>query len=421
VGVTAFAKTRADQLFAVLLVVACPVITTLMTAQKPQLLPAAALTVALVLLVQRLKVFDLPTALLTFGCAAFAMTSKHSCLFPGSVVVVIGLIVAVRAQRLRMALVVLAGCVAMLAVPVFARNLVFYGDPIAPFLERWRPGGDPAVIAFAELSRAAGGGPMTLERLARLPWDFAVTLNPTYLHNVLGLGILAFLLALHERGPTRQLLLAALAAFALLAALAPPAPRFFLEPYLWGAAAAAPVPWSPLKSLLFKALTVQAVLVAVVAVYLGVVLLPGALTPTGRERVMTLMAPDYAAAKWLDATLPPDAVVLGDFRSRALLPRPFVVGDRFVLVLAVTFFLTDMLPNWQQQLPAFVKENWATVLITRYPIESPPYAWLATRYGTPLAGPATFRDAARSPFNRGGSTSWLVTRLNVDVPASQAE
>jgi hypothetical protein len=418
-GVTALAKTRADQLFAVLLVVACPVIATLITAQKPQLLPAAALTVALVLLVQRFKMFDPPTALLAFGCAAFAMASKHSFLLTGSVVVFIGLLAAVRAQRLRLALLALAGCFALLAVPVFARNFVFYGDPISPLLERWRPGGDPAIIAFAELLRA-GRGPVTVGMLVRLPWDLAVTLNPRVLHDSLGLGVLGFLLALRERGPTRQLLLAALAAFALLAALSPLNLRFFLEPYMWCAAAAARVPWRPLKALFFKALTAQAVLVAGVAVYLSVVLLPGVLTQTGRERVMTLMAPGYAEAKWLDAMLPPDAVVLGEFRSRALLPRPFAVGDRFVLVLADRFFLTDV-PNWKQQLTEFVKENRVTVLMTWYPIESPPYLWLATRYGTPLAGPTKFRNAARSPFNRDGLTGWIVTRLNVDVPASQAE
>jgi hypothetical protein len=116
--------------------------------------------------------------------------------------------------------------------------------------------------------------------------------------------------------------------------------------------------------------------------------------------------------KWLDATLPPDAVVLEDFRYRALLPRPFVVGDRF---------LHMDVPNWKQQLTAFVKENRVTALVMRYPIESPPYSWLATRYGTPLAGPAQFRSAARSPFSRGGWTGWIVMRLNVDVSASQAE
>jgi len=427
VGVTAFARARADQLFAVLLVVACPVIATLITAQKPQLLPAAALTIAVVILVQRFKRFDPPTALLAFGCAAFAMASKHSFLLTGSVVVVIGLVVAVRAQRLRLALVALTGCVAVLAVPVFARNFVFYGDPISPLLERWRPGGDPVLIVFAQHLRAEGG-PVTLRRIARLPWDLAVSLNPRYLYEVLGIGVFGFLLALRERGPTRPLLLAALAAFVLIVASSPLKPRYFLEPYLWCAAAAVAVPSCLFKSLFFKALTVQAVLVAGGAVYLGVVLFPGALTQTGRERVMTLMAPGYAEAKWLDATLPPDAVVLEEFRYRALLPRPFIVGekpsfalrDQFLAFVGDRFLLTDV-PNWKQQLTEFLKEKRVTVLVTQYPIESPPSLWLTTRYGIPLAGPAKFRNVARSPFNRDGLTGWIATRLIVDVPAAQLD
>jgi hypothetical protein len=228
-------------------------------------------------------------------------------------------------------------------------------------------------------------------------------------------------LALRERGPTRQLLLAALVAFASAAALSQLKGRFFLDPYLWCAAAAAPVPWRPLKSLFFKALTAQAAVVAGVAVYLGMVLFPGVLTQTGRERVMTLMAPGYAQAKWLDAVLPPDAVMLEEFHYRTLLPRPFAVEDRFLRADKLPNYQFMAVPNWQQQLTEFVKEKQVTMLVTKYPIESPSYAWLATHYGTRLAGPATFRNAARSPFNRGGSTSWIVTQLNVDVPVSQLD
>jgi Protein of unknown function (DUF1420) len=411
-AVTSFAKTRSDQIFAVLLVVACPIIVPLIINQKPQLLPAAALTVALVILVQRFKMFDPPTAFLAFGCAAFAMASKHSFLLTGSVVVLIGLIAAVQAQRFALAVLALGCCFAMLAAPVFARNFVFYGDPLSPLLERWRPDGDPAVIAYAQEYLRDYGGPVTLSKLARLPWELVVTPRSGLVHEALGLGVFGFLLALRARGPRRQLLLAALAAFASVVALGQPTPRFFLEPYLWCAAAVASVPWRPLKSLFFVMLTAQAVLVAGVAVYLGVILFPGALTQTQRERIMTLMAPGYAEAKWLDVTLPSDAVVLAEFRSRALLPRPFVIGDRFLLTNE---------PDWKQHLAEFLKEKQVTVLITPYPIPSPRYWWLATRYGTPIAGPQKFRNAARSPLNRRGSTDWIVTRLNVDVSASQAK
>jgi hypothetical protein len=326
--------------------------------------------------------------------------------------VFVGLLAAVRARRLRLALLSLAGCFTILALPVFARNFVFYGDPFSPFLERWRPGSDPAVIALAEFLRLDGGA-VTLERVARLPWDLAATLKPGIFHDVLGLGVFGFMLALRERGPTRQLLLAALAAFPLIVVFSPVRPRFFLELYFWCAAAAVPTPSRPLKSLFVKGLTVQAIPVAGVAAYLALALFPGALTQTGRERVMTLMAPGYAEAKWLDAALPPDALLLDEeFRYHALLPRPFVVGDRFLH--------TDI-PYWQQQLTELVKQNGVTALLTRYPISTKRYTWLATQHGTPLAGPVEFPAAARSPFNRGNSTSWMVTRLNEGVPVSKAE
>ena len=127
---------------------------------------------------------------------------------------------------------------------------------------------------------------------------------------------------------------------------------------------------------------------------------------------MTLMAPGYAEAKWLDATLPPDAVVLGEYRYRALLPRPFAIGDRFLLTEEA---------DWKQHLTEFLKEKQVTVLVAQYPIENSRYKWLAARYGTPLAGPVKFREAARSPFNRGNSTSWIVESLNVNGSASRAD
>ena len=427
IAVTAFARSRTDRLFAVLLVVACPVITTLVTAQKPQLLPAAALTVALVILIKRFKTFDLSTALLAFGCAGFAMVSKHSFLLTGTVVLFVGLLAAVRTQRLGLAFLVLGGCFAIFAVPVFARNFVFYGDPLSPLLERWRPGGNPTLIRVAAALRDKGEG-VTFGSLARLPWSLTATLNPRILHDLLGIGVFGFLLGLRERGPTRQLFFAALAAFVLLAAFAPLEPRYFFEPYLWAAAAVAAVGSRPSKSLFLIALTVQAALVAGVAIYLAAVFFPGALTQTGRDRVMTLTAPGYAEAKWLDATLPANAVVYEEFRSRLFLPRPFVVGqvvasmagDQPYVIGDRLVFLKDV-PDWKQQLTEFMKEKRVTALVTRYPIESPPFSWLAENYGTPLSGPAEFRSAGRSPFNRGRAISWIVTSLNVDVPVSQSQ
>jgi Protein of unknown function (DUF1420) len=406
IGVTAFAMTRKERVFAVLFVVVCPVMVSLVTTQKWQLFPSAGLTLALVLVFNRFDKFDRKTAVLVFGCVSFAIGSKYSFLLPASVIVFIALIAAFRAKQFSSAVLLLALSFSLMALPVFARNVVFYGDPISPLLERWRAGADPGVIAFAEHLRNFGGR-ANLERFLRLPWDLTATIHPRMLHDVLGLGAFGFLLAVWKPRLARGFLLSALCVFVLVATLSQLTPRFFLEVYLWCAVAATLAPWGRLKEFFFRALNAQGVGVAVIALYLGVVLFGGSLTWAGRERVMTAMASGYSEAKWLDAKLPADAVVLENFRYRALLPRPFIAGDRFLM---------KDVGDSTRPLAEFVKEQHVTALVTSYPIENPAYRWLAAHYGAPLAGPAKFPSAARSPFNRGDLSEWIVIRINVNGP-----
>jgi hypothetical protein len=203
----------------------------------------------------------------------------------------------------------------------------------------------------------------------------------------------------------RLVALAALVVFLLDLAFAQLTPRFFFEPYLWSAAVAVPVPTSRLKVFFVRALTAQGILVAAVAVYLGALLFGGALTAAWRDRVMTFMTAGYAEAKWLDAVLPHDAVVLENVRYHALMPRRFVVGDRYLT--------WSKEPTREQALAAFIRDQGVTVLVTQYPIKEPLYQTLVSRYGMPLAGPTQFPVAARSVFNRQGKvTGLLVISLN---------
>jgi hypothetical protein len=372
IGVTAFATTCSERIFGLLCVAACPVILTLVTTQKWQMLPAAGLTVAVALIADQRQQFDYRTALLVFGSAAFAAGSKYSFLLSAGVVGLLGLYVAHCAGRLRVALLMLLACSACLAAPVFARNLVFYGDPLSPLLERWKPGGDPAVVAFAQYLRAwsencedKGCSGVNWQTLLLLPWHLVVSLTPSTFPLVLGIGALIFLLFMWRggNGTQRLVALAALTASLLNLALGQLTPRHFLEPYLWCAAVAVSVPARPLKALFIRALTVQSVPVAAVAVYLGALLFGGALTPAWRDRIMTVMTDGYAEAKWLDTVLPHDAVILENFRYHVLMPRRFVVGDRYLT--------WGKGPSREDALAAFIREQGVTVLVTRYPITEP--------------------------------------------------
>jgi hypothetical protein len=254
-------------------------------------------------------------------------------------------------------------------------------------------------MAFARYLREYGGQ-MSWQTFFSLPWTLAVTLKPGTFQDVLGIGVFVFLLLFRRGdGPYRLVAMAALAVFMLDLAFSQLIPRFFLEPYLWCAAIAVPVPASRLKSFFVRACTAQGALVAAVAVYLGVLLFGGALTQAWRDRVMTVMADGYAQAKWLDAVLPRDAVVLESFRYRALMPRRFVVGDRYLIGKGL---------HQEQSLKEFIREQNVTVLVTQYPFKESLYKTLASHYGVPLAGPAQFRAAARSMFNRGNVTGLIV-------------
>jgi hypothetical protein len=290
------------------------------------------------------------------------------------------------------------------------------------------------VIAFAQSLHVGILWDGSWQSYLLLPWKFFVSLQPSTFQDVLGIGMFVFFLFVRRggNGPQRLVVLAALAVFFLDFAFVQLTPRFFLEPYLWCAVAAVPVPTSRLKAFFARALVAQGMLVAVVALYLGAPLFGGALTPAWRDRVMTVMTPGYAEAKWLDAVLPPDAVVLENLRYHTLMPRRFVVGDRYLPSSGRGGWLWPATPmgdpyptwgnglNWEHALAEFIRKQKVTVLVTQYPITTSLYPALTSRYGMPLAGPAQFPAAARSVFNRRHVTGLIVFGINeAGLSASQ--
>jgi hypothetical protein len=408
VAVTSFARDARDRLFGTLLVLSAPVMTFLVPNQKPQLLPAAATTLSLVLLARRPQGLDAVGAFLALGAAAFAMACKYSFLLTGGVVMMTALVAAARGRRFGPTLVAGAAAVTALVIPVHARNFVFYGDPVSPLLERWRPAGDPAVVAFATELREYGGT-VTPWRILRLPWDLMITFEPEKLTTVLGVGVLAVAVTPWAGRAERRLLVPALVVVGLLLAGSQLAPRFFLEPYLWCAAAATGAAWHPLKTLLATLLTAQVGLAAVAALVAAATLVPGALTRNLRDRVMTVAADGYAEAKWLDAILPADAVILIETRSRALFPRPFVVPGR----------ATGSGRERDERLTELLKVHPITAFVASHPLAESRLAPLAA-CGEPLGAPARFPIATRNPLNRGRTYAVVAMRLAPHRPGCGA-
>ena len=77
-------------------------------------------------------------------------------LLSGAVLLLTILIVARRNGQLRFAIAAAGVAMAAFAAPLYARNALFYGDPLSPFLEGFLSGPDAAVVAFADRATTVG-------------------------------------------------------------------------------------------------------------------------------------------------------------------------------------------------------------------------------------------------------------------------
>jgi hypothetical protein len=397
-AIAAFASSRRDTIVATLLVLGCPAMLFLTNTQKFQLLPAAATTLALTLILRRSEEIDAPRLWLAFGSVAFAIGCKYSFLFSGGIVLLAGLLVAHRRHRLLAAAAIGTVLLAVIAGPIYGRNWSFYGDPLSPFLESFRAHPDPAVVEFADIQREPQGVASRLTRVATLPAGLIVPLRLGGISEPLGIGVLFVFAAAMAQRTARRLVAAAGAVTALALLFGQPTPRFFLEPYFWfGAAAFAG------RSRLRSAdalLIAQASLVAAAAVYMAALIAPGALNDRLRDRVMTTMAVGYQEARWIDATVPRDAVLLSSARSYALLPRPFVASDLF----------KEGAIRTEAEARQFAAAHGVTAIAFELDL-SPPLAAFMDHCAHRL-GERSFTPAARNPWNRDGDYTVVAAEID---------
>jgi hypothetical protein len=364
-----------------------PVVLFLTPSQKPMLLPTLATTAAVLLITGTTRPSPALVAVVS-ASLAFAVACKHSFLLSG--IVAIGLLV--RQWRPRMpALSLLAATALVIVGPLYVRNLMLYGDPLSPMLERFRAVPSPDVLAHAQFLRESGQAP---------DWTALVGLIVPFgigdLSSVIGVGLFG-LAAFRPAKSHRPLLWASAALVVLIGALGQVNGRFLFEPYLWALAGLAGGSARRSLTALAVALAGQGVVVAVAALLLAGALFPGSLTARWRERVMSEQAIGYLEARWLDR-LPPDAIVTTGNRSRALLPRAFFVA------LAPETGFTPPAAGLEAALRAHGVS--AVVLPSDERLWRDGYAsYLRSVCAIRDGPPRTFPEAARNPFNRRGGQS----------------
>jgi len=388
IALRSFAATPRDRLLAWLLVASCPVVAFLVPNQKPQMLPTAGTTIAIVMAVRRFDDFRREDAVLALTAAMLAVSSKFTFVLSVGFVVAVCLAAGYRSRRTAFVFGTAVVTFAVLTLPMLARNMAFYGDPLSPLLERFRAHPNPELLFYASYLRTMAGE-LNFHTLLRLPYDLTFTTHPAGYTNVLGLGTLALIPALRASGPPRLLLWAALGATIVGLLLVQLVARFFLEQYLWVGAAAVASGWTTSKRLLLRGLTLQSLLTAIVALVGAASLFPGALTPDLRHAALTRNAACFTENEWLDRVLPPNAVMLGITRSHLFTPRQFVVCDPATSAKG---------ERADANLAQLIAGSGVTHLVVDD--KNDIFLRLSRRCGRPVAGPETFRLATRNPFNR---------------------
>jgi hypothetical protein len=202
-------------------------------------------------------------------------------------------------------------------------------------------------------------------------------------------------LGLRARG--RPLALACCAALATLLLLAAGSleARYFVGPFLWASMGVVSTPRDRITGLGTRALLAQGAVVATMAAYAAANLAPGSLTKEMRARVMRRLAHEARECEWLDKTLPPDAVIVSDIRSNALMPRRFLVADSLKYVHTGTGA-----QQGAQQLAETIRRRGATVAVTRQPPRVDLTRVRPVNQGR-IADERQFSTATRNPWNRG--------------------
>jgi hypothetical protein len=403
VAASSLAQRPGDRVLAALLVVTCPLMMFLVPSQKPQLLPAVGLALAVALAVTRWGRMGPGSIVLASTGIAFAPACKYSMGLPAATAAILLLIAARPSGRVGWAVVSLGLMGVALVGPVIARNLIAYGDPVSPLLERWKSSPDSAVVGFARMLREYGRDPVAGPGWAAL--QLLLPMRPGLYGTALGLGgLAAFASGWSREAAVRTALACAGVVVVGVLAAGQVSARFLLEPYLWLAMVAAAAPWGWAKHWLFLALLLQGAVAAIAAGGLAASLAPGALSARAREAVMNRSALGALEWQWLDVRLPKRAIVLVTSRSRALATRAFEAADRVAYSSAR-----------EEELLRLVRGGRADVAVVGEPLTAE-FEALERSCGAGSWASPSLELPVRNPWNRGVFYSLRIMELDRSRP-----
>ena len=399
----------------VVLILSAPVIIFLIGSSKYQLLPISMTSLALSLAIypsrrnlpsgEAIKGFSLICILVMVASQA-----KLNYLLGGGVVGLIALILMFRMKLIWHSIAVGLSAALIIIVPVMALKSELYGSGYLEALLSPLAGSSPGLDSFENSIR--GGR----DNYIIFPFSLIIPSGIGTITTIIGMGIIfvIFLKPNHDKW-LMLAVMASIAVFVVTVVLGPKNSRSYLEPYFWILIVISlqnkNEMYAKYKKYLKPFVLIQSVAVIAMVWFGAVTMFPGAISASWRDDVMSRTANGYNLMKWVDASLPQDAVLLTGHRSMALVPRKAVSLDWLNYIEVGKTDASFYLDRIKEQKTTHLLIIGETVNKIR---ESNVFSGCL---GDEVNGPFNGFVATRNPFNiRPSENAWLVNFKSQKLP-----
>jgi hypothetical protein len=375
---------RAEKLkSALMLVLGIPVLIALLPGSKHLLTGAACTTVCFLYFLKQGKFASVNNFLLAVAALLFAAGIKYSFLISGALLAVYAMLRGRRGLVLKLSLAL--GFAVLFCGPLFLFKLYRFHDAVAPF-GSGMAGHNPVATWFSGFIRGYTESAFAFPLSLLIPSHFGAV------SSVLGWAFIILVVgmtACFRLYRTEVFVILVLCTLTLVWGQA--TSRFFIEPFLWllplWLSVSSRYPWSNIVTRIGQG---QFILTLPLSLYLAWSLGLGVVSQSQQEAVMSRKGSFYDAAKWVNASVPHDATLLTDIRSRSLLAMPvFPIEYRYA---------RNAGPDQLRVADSLLQHRYKL----RYIAVIDPDIWFVQKYcGALVAGPKVFPNATRNPFNRG--------------------
>jgi len=315
-----------DLILSSLLVISPPVIIFLVLNQKPYLFPVSIIMIGVALLFDNNNHYERKMYLSTFLIFS-ALLFKYTFFLSMISLSMLMLFLVSRNKLLIRFLIIGFLLAAIVLLPHFTRNFIYFSNPFSPLFSSLVPNSDVSLINFANYLKL--GYQPTFENIVKIPFTEGIFPSRLGLITlVIGVGGLGILVAYFSKTLTSRALMATFTlSFIIIIILGRPISRLMFDVYLLGGMALIASDFYRFKIILSKILSIQSLGVLILSIYAMYNIFPGSFSDNKRAEVMSAMADGYSVSRLLDEILPKEAVLLTDIRSKVLIPRTVVLAD----------------------------------------------------------------------------------------------